>query len=607
MTNRILAWLGVGLLTGWVALVLTFGIAVASADTEPGAAPGNTPTAEAPEETKPEDEVGEPEQTEDEVDQLPEQELPDEELPEELPEEELPKEEPAEEPAVEPEVEPEVVEIPDTGESDPAPTETPDTPTEIPTSEPKEPPLEAEPLDEAPLEEALEQPEVETDVLQGESDRLEQAEARVVNAFTESTVEEPEDREDAETQAVAAAAPLTPQRPTLINIVGTLVFNVFDAVVKFFEGPPAVPPGSAVRVERRPLELDCGNGHTVDADWYFPTETEPDKIIYLQHGAFGRAGLYNVTAAELAERNNAIVVAPSITSNFFACDACALGNDPMHAAVAKLFLGEREALTASAQLAGWEGELPERFVIAGHSGGGQLAAGAAGYYTQYASDADDRDLAGVLLLDTSELGGAVERGVRKIPTDIPVYMINAEPAPLNSYGGLEPVLADVRDGFVGVRLAGGVHSDAWRTTNTLAEFVVGVGTGFSKPSNVEAVQVLAQGWITDWFETDPDKPEVGYYGERGDVISVETDAGTASAYVVPGPAPRLTFIDRIVRAALESMTVLNRFSGNCAVDPDVYQHENQPPSTKDSTNKIASSLDGRRLTGQSVGQHVCTD
>ncbi len=93
------------------------------------------------------------------------------------------------------------------------------------------------------------------------------------------------------------------------------------------------PAGGSARAARcdwpaRLLELDCGNGYTVDADWYFPTETEPDKIIYFQHGAFGRAGLYNITAADLAARNNAIVVAPSITTNFFACDGCTHGGRP---------------------------------------------------------------------------------------------------------------------------------------------------------------------------------------------------------------------------------------------------------------------------------------
>ncbi|MFS0898805.1 hypothetical protein [Mycolicibacterium litorale] len=584
MANRVLAWLGVGLLTGWLASVLAFGSAVAWADTGTETTSGETSTAEpaedepAPAETTPPEDADEPEQPEDDV---PDEELP-EELPAELPEDEPPAEDPpAEEPADEPVEEPVETEV-------------------VETPEPETPAAEETPVEEVPPHD---DPAVEEAAA-----RVEDVDAEVATVFAtdDATVEEPTHRE--ETRAVAAAAPLTPQGPTLVNIVGTLFFNVFDAVVKWFEGPPAVPPNTAVRVERRPLEIDCGDGYTVDADWYFPTETEPDKIIFFAHGGFARAGLYNVTAAELAERNNAIVVAPSVTSNPFACDGCAQGLDPMHAAVARLFLGDREALTASAHAAGWEGDLPERFVIAGHSGGGQLAAGAAGYYTQYASDADDRDLAGVLLLDTSPVGGALERALGKIPDDIAVYTISAAPGPLNSYGGADEVLAAERDGFVGVRLIGGTHTDSWRWTNTVAQFFVGLATGGpAQPQNVEAVQVLAQGWITDWFRTDPATPKVGYYGERGTVIDIPTAAGTAQAYVAPGPAAQMTILDRVLEAAVDSMALLQAFSGNCAVDPGTYQPSNQHLAVKNSTDKIVSSLDGRRLTGQSVGQHVCTD
>jgi hypothetical protein len=237
-----------------------------------------------------------------------------------------------------------------------------------------------------------------------------------VNAETKSV--------DAAVTELAFAAPepaaTAPAGPTLINVIGTLFFSVFDFVSKLFEGPPVVPAGANVRAGRSSLRIDCGDGYLTDADWYFPTEGEPDKLIYLQHGAFAQAGLYNVTAAELAERNNAIVVAPSITTNFFACDGCQLGGEQMHAAVAKLFLGDRAALLASAEAAGFTGTvLPQRFVIAGHSGGGQTAGGAAGYYAKFAPVERLHDMAGVLLLDTSHVGGAIERGVQKIRWTFP--------------------------------------------------------------------------------------------------------------------------------------------------------------------------------------------
>lgn len=360
-------------------------------------------------------------------------------------------------------------------------------------------------------------------------------------------------------------------KPTLIHTIGSFAWGMFDAVAKLFAGPPSVPPGSTVTAVRSALEIDCGDGYTTEADWYFPAEgeTPPTKLIYLQHGAFATAGMYNVTAAELAERNNAIVVAPTITSNFFACDACALGGDPMHGAVAELFLDDRAALLVSAQAAGFEGDaLPQRFVIAGHSGGGQLAGGAAGYYAEFADD-ELQNLAGVLLLDTSAVGGAVERGVAKIPDDIPVYVISAAPAVMNGYGGVDKVVADLRPGeFVGVQLVGGVHGDAWQSTNALATFIVGVGTGFPAPENVEAAQVLMQGWINDWFT--PEDPDTGFYGDPGSVIDIPTDAGPAQAYVLPAPTRELSIVELFIKAIFESTALLTALQ-TCAEDPSAAE------------------------------------
>jgi hypothetical protein len=44
-----------------------------------------------------------------------------------------------------------------------------------------------------------------------------------------------------------------------------------------------------------------------------------------------RVIFYDYTAADLAERNDAIVVAPTISSNIFDCYGCQLTGDSMHA------------------------------------------------------------------------------------------------------------------------------------------------------------------------------------------------------------------------------------------------------------------------------------
>lgn len=412
---------------------------------------------------------------------------------------------------------------------------------------------------------------------------------------------------DAQPATKLQAAQSISPKPGLINIVGSFAFGLFQAFDSFVAGPPQVPPGSTVRVQRSTLPIDCGPGYTVDADWYFldtSTSAEPPtRLIYLQHGFPGSAAEYDYTAAELAERNNAIVVATSISGNLFDCYACHLGGDPMHAAVAKLFLGDRADLLASAKAAGFQGDaLPERFVLVGHSGGGQLVGGAAGYFEEFAPDAEDHNLVGVILLDTSPIGGAIERGLAKIPDDIPVYTISAAPNFLNSQGAMNRALVAARPGqFVGVELVNGEHSDAVQTHNPLVQIGGQIaGLGFSRPENVQAVQVITQGWINDFYEDT----HTGVYGALGSTVDIPGTGG-ARAYVLPTVAPKLTIIDLIVDAALRS-TLLLKNVAYCAEDPSATFHvagaAANPDLTQNSTANTALSLDGKDSTGQSVGQ-----
>ena len=318
----------------------------------------------------------------------------------------------------------------------------------------------------------------------------------------------------------AAPAPT----PSLLNVVGSFFWGLFDMVTKLIDFPPAVPPGSTVTAGRGTLQIDCGDGYTTDADWYFPTEGEPDKFIYFQHGFPARAGFYNLTLAELAERNNAIVVAPNITSNIFACDACALSGEPMQAAVAKLFEGDRAALLASAAAAGYEGTLPGEFVFTGQSAGAPLAVAAARYYHQFAPANEKPNMVGVILYDVSNTGGAatgsaLSNALDKLPVTIPVLNILAEPAPVNLFGDANPLLAEKRPGqFNGIQLVGGAHSDAFRSSTLfgIPQLLVSLLFGASTPENVEAVHVLTQGWLTDMYERRVYNTETrtGIYGTR---------------------------------------------------------------------------------------------
>ncbi|HEX2212789.1 MAG TPA: hypothetical protein VHH12_04910, partial [Mycobacterium sp.] len=325
---------------------------------------------------------------------------------------------------------------------------------------------------------------------------------------------------------------------------------------------------------RSTLEIDCGDGYTTDADWYFPEEGEPEKFIYFQHGFLARAFIYDRTLTELAERNNAIVVAPSITSNYFACDGCSVTADPMHAAVARLFDGDRAALLDSARAAGFEGMLPTKFVLAGQSAGSILAAGASGYFYDRAAADRKADMVGVLLYEGSAANDALARALDKMPSSVPVLHIAGTPAVINNGGEASQVLLAKRPGqFNGVQLIGGAHSDAFRSSaySGLVQAIVTLAFGASAPENVEAVQVLSHGWLTDMYAGRVYNPatRTGIYGNPGlpgqTVIDVPTDAGPAQGYVLPAPPPSLSPIERFFASILHSINS-NDFA-TCASDP----------------------------------------
>ncbi|SEH46052.1 hypothetical protein SAMN04489835_0052 [Mycolicibacterium rutilum] len=401
----------------------------------------------------------------------------------------------------------------------------------------------------------------------------------------------------------AAADVPAPARPSLINVIGTLAWSVADFFINLVVGPPVVPAGYSVTAGRSTMKIDCGDGYHAQADWYFPTSGEPDKLIYFQHGFLSPAATYNVTLTELAERNNAIVVAPSITSNYFSCDGCSVTADPMHLAVAKLFAGDRTALRESAAAAGFEGTLPTQFALAGHSAGSMLAAGTSGYYYERASEEQKADLVGVLLYDGSAANGALARALEKLPDAVPVLNIAGGPTVFNNGGEANQVFSEMRpDQFNGVQLVGGAHSDGFRSSiyGGLVQAFVGLAFGQSQPQDVEAVQVLTQGWLADMFagRVYDEDSRTGIYGDVGEIVDIDTDAGLARGYVLPGPPAALSPIERFFAALLHSINS-NDFAA-CAVDPDAgFFAQNSTPNT-------VLSLDGKAITRQSVGQQ-CMD
>ncbi|OMC38955.1 hypothetical protein A5740_02610 [Mycobacterium sp. GA-1841] len=329
--------------------------------------------------------------------------------------------------------------------------------------------------------------------------------------------------------ATASAAATAPSVP-IVNIVGSLVFNVVGAALQVFSGPPVLPPGSTVTVRSSTLTMP-GTNRDVRADWYFPED--PDSatgVIYLQHGFMATGPMYSYTAAYLAEETNSIVVAPSLSSNLFDTGGEWIGGEPMQQSVADLFAGDRGELTASASAAaGHPVALPSKVVLVGHSLGGMLVTGAAGRMVD--NGAVD-DLAGVVLLDAVDTNGDMTEALGKLNgADYrPVLVISSERYVWNLDGTVGDELQAARPGqFNGVMLVGGRHIDGLQGANPILQFAEYLIAGFSQPQNIDAVKTISAGWINDMYDGTHD----GVYGAPQQRIDIPTPSGTATAVVLP--------------------------------------------------------------------------
>ena len=392
----------------------------------------------------------------------------------------------------------------------------------------------------------------------------------------------------------AASQAAAPARQTLLSLLGTLVFNIYGGLIRVFGGPPQVPRGSTVTVRSSTVEIDCGEGYEVPADWYVPAGVTPQRLVYLQHGFLAAGPFYSYTAARLAEATNSIVVTTSLTSNFLACDGCWVGGSPMHRAVADLFADGNTALAESALAAGYSSTLldgVDKVALTGHSAGGGLVAGAAGYMVGNGSI--DR-LAGVVMLDGVGFRTVVPDALAVLPEDVPLYNIAGRSYFWNLSGVTNAALSEARpDKFVGVRLVGGLHSDTMLGGNPLVQFALYLVTGFSREENIDAAEILNAAWINDMFAGQTTAP---YYGQPGELLEIDTPRGTATAYVNPGPAERLSLFDHVI--TFFANIVFSIDFATCADEPA----ENVSFSGPDTL----LSLDGRAKPGQSIGQHVCT-
>lgn len=352
------------------------------------------------------------------------------------------------------------------------------------------------------------------------------------------------------TSAAASSAAAVPQR-SLLDIIASFVFDFVGVAVTFIAGPPVVPRGSSVTVKTSTLAID--GQHTVPAHWYYPAGDEPpQRIIYLQHGFLGVGAMYSYTAANLAESTNSIVVVPTLTSNRNVEDGFWLGSDEALRATAALFLGDREALTASAIAAGFAERygagvaLPDRFALVGHSLGGNLVAGAAGYYADaVTAGGQTSHLAGVILLDAAPQGSVLSDALVKldgIGSYVPVMELGAPKEPRR----VDEALNAHRPGmFNGIVLENGKHLDSMDGGSWLIQFISHLYQGFPTAQNQAAAQVIIDGWAKDILDgrIDPLTGRcggaqcAGIYGDPGQLLDLTTPAGPTRGTVIGSAVP----------------------------------------------------------------------
>lgn len=366
-----------------------------------------------------------------------------------------------------------------------------------------------------------------------------------------------------ETPVPAPAPPESAGTPSSPGPVTTLVLNVLSTL-GLSPRPAAVPavvPGTVTGVQtgHSSLTIPVGTGdYTAKADWYFPTQADGSVsatgVIWLQHGFLSDKSWYSALAQSLSQQTNSIVVAPNVPSFGLFCSGCSLNDAAIQQGAASMFLGDQAALNASATAAGFQGTLPQDFILAGHSAGGGFAAAVAGFY---ARDPDnERRLRGVVMFDGVARAGVLENALQSLADPyIPIYQIAAPPQAWNAFGATTAALVAGRPGdFVGVTLAGGSHVDALLGANPIIDFFAQLVTRFSPAGNTAAVYTLANGWINDLYQGLGPTDGTGIYGAPDQYIVL----GDAAA-VVLAPAP-LVELDRYLGTWYEVGSVKQFFS-----------------------------------------------
>ena len=229
------------------------------------------------------------------------------------------------------------------------------------------------------------------------------------------------------------------------------------------------------------------------ADWYFPTATDgpvtANGVIWLQRDGASSTSSFTRLATELARQTNSIVVAPKFRS--FDKPSASVDGTDLAQAVAQLFVGDRVVLNISATAAGYQGPLPEKFLIVGLGKG-------AGFATEVGGYTVDNGAATDLLLGVVMIDGVVQ-----------------EDQFTSSFSKLES--AGIPDYLIAAPHRGASNARR-RTAELLSLLHPDQFVGIQIPlKGRDAVITVSVGWINDIYGGyGPTDPRYGVYGNPND-------------------------------------------------------------------------------------------
>ncbi|MEV0710453.1 alpha/beta hydrolase [Nocardia aurea] len=275
---------------------------------------------------------------------------------------------------------------------------------------------------------------------------------------------------------------------------------------------PALAHAESVTHTAQSVDIPCGSAvlHQ-SSDWYFPSG-QPRGLVWLQHG-FARS---NANVADLATRfaeAGYLVFTPALP--FMDLNGCTLqnltGNRGFLDNVAGLFgtagdpastLGA--SLTeAAARIGRAPVAMPRQMVFVGHSAGAEAVTYVADRLRTTYPEAWS-GLRGLILLDPvkSFIDNNTDPSLINLDTtSLPIQAISAAPSACNNLGtGTMSMQQYLHRPFLGVRLTGGVHTDAEGSSSDLLGTLL---CGEPQTANVAELDALAIGWADDYLSGTP--------------------------------------------------------------------------------------------------------